>query len=141
WYFVKYQPDVENALNELREQEFRAGRYNPVIRFLQFPISPNSPAPGPQHASIEDAFADAAEDGTRSILDIFAVAEEPEFGTAAPLSKDVLQELYGTTQPTREMIEQNMDFFDDLERGHSVYTVAYKDEKPDELFFAGYSFD
>jgi hypothetical protein len=141
WYFVKYQADVEKALNELREEEFRAGRYNPVLPFLEFPIGPNSPAPGPQHDSLENVFADAGADGTRSILDIFAVADEPDFATAAPLSKEVLEGLYGTTQPTRQMIEQNMDFLEDLERGHCVYLVTYKDAMPDELFFAGYSFD
>ena len=79
--------------------------------------------------------------GTRSILDIQEVAEEPEFCVAAPLSEDVQKELYGTTQPTRLMIEQNMDFLEDVERGQAVYIVVYKDGKPEELFFAGYSFD
>jgi hypothetical protein len=39
------------------------------------------------------------------------------------------------------MIEQNMDFLEDVERGQAVYLVVYKDGKPEELFFAGYSFD
>jgi len=52
WYFVPYQPDFQKALDELREREFRAGRYNPVIDFLEF----DEPAfskqkPGAQHAS------------------------------------------------------------------------------------------
>ena len=34
-----------------------------------------------------------------------------------------------------------MDFFEDLERGHCVYIVAYKNGAPDEILFAGYSFD
>jgi len=84
---------------------------------------------------------DAAEDGTRSILDINVVADEPDFCTASPVPPDVLQALYGTTRPTREMVEGSMDFLDEVERGHCVYTVLYKDGKPDELFFAGYSFD
>jgi len=37
--------------------------------------------------------------------------------------------------------QQNMDFLEDLERGHCVYIVAYKDATPDELLFAGYSYD
>ena len=28
-----------------------------------------------------------------------------------------------------------------LERGQGVYIVAYRDDKPSEIFFAGYSFD
>ena len=43
--------------------------------------------------------------------------------------------------PTREMVEQNMDFLEDVDRGHCVYIVMYKNGKPDEFFFAVYSFD
>jgi hypothetical protein len=39
------------------------------------------------------------------------------------------------------MIESNMDFFDPIERGQAIYIVVYREGKPDELFFAGYSFD
>ena len=39
------------------------------------------------------------------------------------------------------MIEQHMDFYEDIERGQGVYIIAYKDGKPSELFFGGYSFD
>jgi hypothetical protein len=143
WYFVDYQPKIEKALQELREREFRAGRYNPVMPFLspEFPIGPASPAPGAQHDSIDEAMEDAAEDGTRSILDIQRIADEPDFCVAAPLNEDVLEEIYGTKQPTRQMIEQNMDFLEDVDRGHCVYTLVYKDGKPTEIFFAGYSFD
>lgn len=141
WYVVKHQQNVQRALDELREREFRAGRYNPVTPFPNFPVEPGAPAPGPQHDSIEEVFEDASADGTRSILDIHSVADEPDFFTAGPLPEEVLQSLYGTPRPTREMVEQNMDFLDDLERGHCVYVVLYKDDKPDELLFAGYSFD
>jgi hypothetical protein len=141
WYFVKYQADVQNALDELREREFQAGRYNPVTPFLRFPIDPTAPAPGAQHDSIEEAMEDADADGTRSILDIHSIAEEPNFCVAVPLASDVLESLYGTTQPTREMIVENMDFLEDIERGHCVYTTVYKEGRLSELFFAGYSFD
>jgi hypothetical protein len=39
------------------------------------------------------------------------------------------------------MIEQNMELFEGIDRGQGVYTIAYKYGKPNELFFAGYSFD
>src|SRR5262249_32758189 len=112
WYFVKYQPNTERALQELREREFQAGRYNPVTAFPNSPVGPRSPAPGAEHDSIEDAFEDAAEDGTRSILDIQRVAEEPDFCVAAPLPQETLEDLYGTTEPTHAQIEQNMDFLE-----------------------------
>lgn len=143
WYFEKYSPDLEAALEALRQREFKAGRYNPAMMFPAelMPAGPNSLAPGAQHASIAEAMEDAAEDGTRSILDLDHVAEEPEFCAVAPLADDVLDELYGTTEPTRAMVEDNMDFLEEIERGHGVYVILYKNGKPDEICFAGYSFD
>ena len=141
WYVVKYRPDVEAALQELREREFRAGRYNPVMPFPPFPVTVNAPTPGCQHSSMEEAMEDADADGTRSIIDIFHIADEPDFCCATPLSEELMHELFCTAQQTRQMVEQNMDFFEELDRGHGVYIVLYKDGKPDELFFAGYSFD
>jgi hypothetical protein len=141
FYFVKYEPDIDAALQALRQREFHAGRYNPVMPFPQFPIGPHSPSPGAQHGSIEHALEDSDADGTRSILDLACVAEEPDFGAVTAVHDQKLEELYGTTQPTRAMIERNMGFFEDLDRGHGIYIVAYKDGKPDEILFAGYSFD
>src|SRR5262245_11100837 len=100
-----------------------------------------TPGARAQHSSIDEALEDAAEDGTRSILDIQEVGHEPDFCVAAPLPQDDLEALYGTAQPTRQMIEQNMDFLENVERGHCVYITVYKDGSPKELFFAGYSFD
>jgi hypothetical protein len=117
WYFVKYEQNINEALQKLRQQEFQAGRYNPVIPFLDFPINSNSPCPGPQHKTIQEALDDASEEGTRSILDIEKIADEPGFGVAAPLDDATLEELYGTTKPTREMVE-DLGFLMDVERGH-----------------------
>jgi hypothetical protein len=141
WYFVKHQANVQKALDELREEEFQAGRYNPATPFPEFPRRSGVPQGRPPHGSIEEAMEDAAEDGTRSILDIQIVGSQPDFCVATPLAGDELASLYGTTQPTRQMIENNMDFLENVERGHCVYVIVYKDGSPDELFFAGYSFD
>jgi hypothetical protein len=65
WYFVRYEQDLNEALQKLRKREFQAGRYNPVIPLLDFPIDSNLPCPGPQHKTIQEALDDAAEDGTR----------------------------------------------------------------------------
>jgi hypothetical protein len=140
-YFVKYQADVNQALQDLRQREFQAARYNPVVPHPDFPVGPHSPSPGAQHGSIDDAIQDAEADGTRSILDLDHVAAHPEFGAVAPLDLNILQQMYGTTQPTHAMIEQNMEFLEDVERGQGVYVVVYKNGQPDELFFAGYSCD
>ena len=133
-YFVKYQPDLDAALQELREREFQAGRYNPVQPFLDFPIDANAPSPGAGHDSIDDAREEAAEDGTRSILDIEGISEERNFCVAAPLTEEELGEYFGTVHPTKEMISNNMDFLEDIDRGQCIYIVAYKDDQPSELF-------
>jgi hypothetical protein len=83
-----------------------------------------------------------ARDGTRSILDIQAVGPPPvRHGVAVPLSARVLESLYATAEPTRQMVEENMESFNDIDRGECIYVTVYKDGQPDELFFAGYSYD
>jgi hypothetical protein len=141
WYTVKYKPDIEAALQELRQREFHAGRYNPVIPFPNFPLGPNPPAPGARHKTMADAFDDADADGTRSILDLEHVSEEPELGYVSALPDDALRELYGTVHPTHKMVEDDDDLWEQLDRGQGVYIILYKDDQPDEIFFAGYSFD
>jgi hypothetical protein len=142
FYLVPYQTDIRRAMLELRERELQAGRYNPVV---PFPNMSNA-APGAQHDSIEEAREAADADGTRSIVDMDDVGDqpadpdEPQFGVVSPVDPELLADLYGTTQPTREMI-RDMDFLEEVERGTGVYMVVYDKGKPSELCFAGYSFD
>lgn len=165
-YFAKYQVGIDTTLNGLRQQEFEAGRYHPVMSFIGFPITANSPAPGAQHASIEEAMEAAAEDGTRSILDMLQVANVPYleaqdasvqdgmdlYCTTFPLSSDELTQLFGTDQPTRNLVnavlvasEQNEaagdEFWDSIDRGTGRHIIVYENDEPVEIFFAGYSFD
>jgi hypothetical protein len=140
WYFVTYQPDVEAALQDLREREFRAGRYNPVMAFPPFPVGPHSPAPGAGHRTIREALRASGADGTRSILDLERVSDELTLGAVAPLPEDVLLDLYGTTRPTREVVEQGAGF-PYLERGQGVYVILYRGGEPDEILFTGCSYD
>lgn len=127
-YFVPHQANVGKAMLELREREFQAGRYNPAVAFPDL----NAAAPGAQHASIDEAREEADADGTRSILDIDGVTDappdpdNPSFGVISKLPDAVLQELYDTTQPSRQMLN-DLAFFEDVERG--------------EICFAGYSYD
>ena len=141
FYFVAYQSDISGALQELRRREFEAGRYNPAMWMPPFPVDANSPAPGAQHASIEEAMEDADADGTRSILDMERISDTPDYGAVVALPNEVLLDLFGTDKPTREMIEDNDDLFEMLERGQGVYVIAYQDDKPSEIYFAGYSYD
>ena len=141
WYFVPYQPNIQAALDALRAREFKAGRYNPVLPFQRFPVDADSPAPGNKHRTIEAAQEAADADGTRSILDIERIGEEPDFSTAAAVPPEELEEIFGTSKPTRAMVEDNFDFFESVERGHGIYIVLYEGEKPSEILFAGVSFD
>ncbi len=141
WYVVKYEDDIDSALQSLRRREFLAGRYNPVMPFPGFPLGPNPPAPGAGHATIAEAIAEAGADGTRSILDLERVSDELEFGVVATLADEKLIRLFGTTRPSRQVVESNHDFWDGIERGEGIYVVLYKNDKPDEFFFAGYSCD
>jgi len=172
WYYAKYQPDLNAALQALREQEFQAGRYNPVMWMLDFPITEDSPTPGAQHPSIEAALEASECDGTRSILDISQISETPyrysivelvtalqsmdydKFGgfhTAFPLAPAELVNLFGTEQPTHEMVESVVlgdanpeasgDFWDSIGRGTARYIIVYADNQSSEIFFIGYSFD
>ena len=141
WYTVKYRPDVGEALRELREREFRAGRYNPVIPFPNFPIGPHSPAPGARHATMAEALEASGADGTRSIIDLDHVSDEPEIMAVTALGDAALRDLFGTTRPTRKMVETTAELWEDLDRGQGIYIVLYKDDQPDEIYFAGYSFD
>lgn len=141
YYFVEYQPDIEAALQDLRQCEFEAGRYNPAQPFPRFPIRPDSPAPGAKHGSIYEAIEEAAEDGTRSILDIETVSDWPDFGVASPFSEDDLERFFGTNQPTKELVSRRLDFLASVKRGHCVYITLFESGKPTGLFFGGYSFD
>ena len=140
WYIVKHE-DPETALDKLQKREFKAGRYNPVIPFPQFPVTPDSLAPGAEHDSIFEALEDADADGTRSILDIQGISEDPDFLHASPLDPDTLQKLYGTPHPTRAQVEENMDFLENVDRGQAVFIILYTNDKPSEIMFAGYSVD
>lgn len=141
FYFARYQPDINAALVTLRKKEFEAGRYNPVIPFPDFPVAADSATPGAQHSSIEAARNAADADGTRSILDMERVGLSPDYGVVVRFPNEQLIELYGTDKPTREMVEQNLDFLDDIERGQGIYFVTYQGEEPSEIVFAGYSYD
>lgn len=79
WYFVPYESDVQHALDALRDREFKAGRYNRVIRFLEFGgANFLKQKPGAKHRDLDAAVEAAAEDGTRSILDISRVGQSPD---------------------------------------------------------------
>jgi len=143
FYFVPYQSDISQALHDLRRREFEAGRYNPVIPTLYsyFPLGADSPCPGREHSSIKEAIRASGDDGTRSILDMERLSNHPANRAVSPLDLQFLLAIYGTAKPTREQLEENMDFFELIDRGQGLYVIAYRGSVPTEILFAGYSFD
>jgi hypothetical protein len=142
FYSVDYEPDANAALQKLRQREFEAGRYNPVIMFPEFPVEENSPSPGPKHRSIEDALNASQEDGTRSILDLARVGDEPDYFVAARLKSRELISFFGTDKPTEKHVQDHFDeLLETIERGQGVCFAIYENDLPTELIFAGYSFD
>jgi hypothetical protein len=144
-YLVDYQPDINAALQTLRQREFESGRYFPAIDYVEFPLSSGYPGPGAQHASIEAAIEDADASGTQTILDIQEISEERLPGTVSPLEPLELLNVFGTEIPTVDMVEDEDEvpgeIFDFIGRGQSVYIVLYKDSQPEKLLFVGYSYD
>lgn len=124
--FAGYDSNIQRALDKVREEEFAAGRY----RFAE-----------EQPSSIDEALEIADADGTASILDIMQVSDTPDFCCAAPYSSDELKNYFGTDRPTRADVESADDYWEDIERGHARYAVLYSNDKPSEIYFAGYSFD
>lgn len=69
------------------------------------------------------------------------IGSTPGYGIVTALPSYRLIELFGTDHPSRSMIEANVDFLCDIERGHGIYIVVYADNHPAEILFAGYSYD
>jgi hypothetical protein len=140
FYFVPYEKDIAKCLQMLRECEFEAGRYNPSERFPRFPVDLGH-TPGSKHASIDAARSAASASGTRSILDMVRLSARPDFGAVTPFDDDELMDLFGTVKPTSADIEENDELFDQIERGQGIYVIAYEQDEPSQVYFAGYSYD
>src|SRR5687768_17039776 len=124
WYFVPHEPDVQCALERLREREFRAGRYNPVVAF---PFDDQGATPGCGHGSIEEALEDSAEDGTRSILDISEIGTVEGFGVATPFGSDEIVAIFGSETPLPSQGQDRLDeVLEGIERGSARYVVFYE---------------
>jgi len=145
-YFVPYQEDIWVALEALREQEFRAGRFWQPSQaepgFFGRILGRSSSKPRPPR-SIREAIkiADDSAIGTRSILDMERISDTPASGTLTRVPRDDLHRLFGTEQPTREMVEESEELIDMIDRGQGIYVVTYQQGKPDGIYFAGYSYD
>jgi len=125
-YVVDYENDVQEALNKLRQKVFESGEFNGAD------LNPGTP---------EEALEMTEEEGTASILDIAHISTQPECFAASPFSVEELQTFFGTDKPTVETMSQADAFWDSIERGTARYVILYDNNKPNKIFFAGYSFD
>jgi hypothetical protein len=104
-------------------------------------------------ASIQQALHDCSEEGTRSIIDIMHIADEPDSCAASPLTEEDLMLAFGTTCPTRDIVESAFmrpnlaasakidPIRNGIGRGQARYVIVYDEGKPSQIFFMGYSFD
>ena len=145
YYVVEYEADLQGALNKLREREFKAGRYNPVMANLAFLMEKQKYLklkPGAKHKTIDAAREAAQETGTRSILDIVRIGKKPDYEVASPIEVSVLMSAFGTDKPSADMLEDGIiDILGDIDRGMCKYFFFYKGNKPVKICFAGYSYD
>lgn len=102
-------------------------------------------APGPKPQTIEALLEQEAENGTHSILDIMCISTRPKFGAISPFPESKLLYYFNSEKPTHAVIEDRYEW-GSLEkfiskRWQGIYIIAYRDEKPNEIFFAGCSGD
>jgi|GEM_PF-1012485 len=138
---------IRTALDDLRCWVFLAGNYQPPDPYKWVADLSHPPEVSFEASKIREGLAVIKEgligsnDGTRSILDLDHIAEAPGHNAVGPLPDATLVRLYGTSEPTREMVLADTNFFSELDRGHGVYIVLYKEGEADEILFAGYSYD
>jgi len=153
FYYVDYDEDKNNALQKLRQREFDAGRYSPVMYQwdIPYPLAnlSNAPAPGKQHASIEEVMEDeqVMEEGTGTILDIMQISDKLGEGSAYVPTNEELIEHFGTDKPTSEIIDEKVWYYWEHVansfgvRGVGICITAYHNDAPSALYFGGYSYD
>jgi hypothetical protein len=152
-YFVPYDDDVGTALQKLRNEVFRTGKYShsridPSDEDLEELPDLAEEEPVKEPESIEELLEQEAENGTNSILDITHVSEEPEFSAVSPMPPERIYEIFGTEKPTREMVEGKRGYPELTDENplanegwRGAYFTVYRDGKPDEIYFVGSSGD
>jgi len=71
---------------------------------------------------------------------MWGLSEEPEFDSLFQVEDETLMDLYGTTEPTKEML-LDLQILDQLDRLQGCYAIAYENDKPIEILFTGFSAD
>lgn len=153
-YLVPFQPDIDKALQELRQQVFEDGSYYKPAKWyrllyergiiddqkLQNKLKELELEPEPK--TIQQLIQLRGHEGTHSIIDIEKISLVPTFRAISPLTQQELKDLFGSDRPTREMVKQKAEDLQVVrDRWQGVYVVIYKGESPSEIFFTGISGD
>jgi hypothetical protein len=166
-YIVPYQPEINTALQRLRQEVFESGQYekrdhsewrsideggfrkriasDPLeiqeILLDEWRYIKNLPEPD----TIERLLNWNQESGTHSILDIYkGVSQSVASGTVSPLTERELTNLFGTTRPNHHQVADwldKMDLHNLRRRWHGLYIIVYDGDVPTEICFAGFSGD
>jgi hypothetical protein len=160
-YYVPYQSEIDHALENLRQTVFQSGEfykapnhwrnmskqdviseYRGMPRALVIEALENwhYMAHLPKPNSIEDWLIWNTGEGTHSILDIHGVAEEPDYGVAAPLPDEAILVLFGTHYPTKRDIERQALTLAMLRPAEqATYIIVYQHRLPHQIYFVGRS--
>ena len=155
-YFTPYQSDPSEALFKLQKSVFDRGDH-----LDHWAVDSSDPP-----TTIEELLIACAEEGTGSILDMdagIAGAEVdwvkwtgrdfpysadyhgPLYGSVSPVPVSVLEHAFGTSKPTRALLEANERVWMteiDQATGLGNLIVVYDGEgRPSEYFFFGFSGD
>jgi hypothetical protein len=133
-------PDVSQEIRQRHLQE--AERYQRLHEKKVTGPKPTAPSPP---RTIEDLLEEEEDNGTHSILDITSVSARPKFRAVSPFPSSELVAYFETDKPSRAVIEDRYEW-GALDKFTSrpyqgIYIIAYSDDKPDEIFFAGCSGD
>lgn len=129
-HFVPYQASIAKALQELQEEVRRTGEFAGGFEGV---------GDSDDLLGILEANESEGTQGTHSVLDIFGgISDEPQMFAASPLDKEMLVELFGTTMPSREQVEEkDLELNEPIERWQARYLIIYRDGKPSEICFTG----
>jgi hypothetical protein len=144
-YLVPYQPDLDRALQQLRQRAFDAGDYYWAAARCWASDDDTDRAARALPASIDALFAEEStlREGTRSILDVRRVLspdEEPTGGDVEPVTAEQALRCTGTATPTRA----HRSALTELVRGRWFGRCAVLHDTtgtPSEIYFFGLSGD
>lgn len=88
--------------------------------------------------TIDSLREEQAEDGTGTVIDVFDLSEDREPGFAAPAEAHVLEEAFGTAEPSRDLVDERWSgLAEQLDRGDAVYFEVFEAGEPSEWCFVG----